>query len=446
MTRDKRMPVVDEFYLRALKLFDRVPVRKLGAYFGFSEAETEIVTADLVTRGFIEVEGDTVALHPSAHDKFSVSDDGVPRTTEIETSVEHVWFDLVSRNIMPADRTRTSRNLIDIKPDDVAREMPAAFARAAFEQNFTDYLRTVRRIADPERIGLYSISGVEAGRFGFVVVKGREELVLDPQPKLDPHMFEVEIGNFAQFRPLSEALWDAYRSLTSATPSAAALSDYFRLTGDETVTRGHNQGGYFDIATWFDRQGAAGNPNLQPVVGATYIERNAEFFVKMIEAFALPRLPANKPDTLDLIWCRPTGTRWGTSPDLEACVSSIRGAVRRTLSRSWTLRTTLIVPQISKSENNKRFERQFDQAYFSGAGYLSPAIEVLLVRGIAAMVTVYVRLSATTSVPVGFVFLDSKVVAALDKSLRFDDVFGGTPIWRRKMDDDEESALTEITT
>ncbi len=113
---------------------------------------------------------------------------------------------------------------------------------------------------------------------------------------------------------------------------------------------------------------------------------------------------------------------------------------------SVTRRATLIVPQISKSENNKRFERQFDQAYFSGAGYLSPAIEVLLVRGIGAMVTVYVRLSATTSVPVGFVLLDPKVVAALDKSLRLDDVFGGTPIWRRKLDYDEESASTEIAT
>jgi len=66
------MPVVDEFYLRALKLFDRVSVRKLGAYFGFSEAETEIVTADLATRGFIEVEGDTVALHPSRMAKILI--------------------------------------------------------------------------------------------------------------------------------------------------------------------------------------------------------------------------------------------------------------------------------------------------------------------------------------------------------------------------------------
>jgi hypothetical protein len=40
ITRDKRFPVVDEFVLRVLKLCERVPVKRLGAYFGFSKAET----------------------------------------------------------------------------------------------------------------------------------------------------------------------------------------------------------------------------------------------------------------------------------------------------------------------------------------------------------------------------------------------------------------------
>jgi hypothetical protein len=442
ISRDKRLPVVDEFFLRALKLCERVPVRRLGRYFGFSEAETEIVTADLVARGLIDVQGDTAALHPSAQELFRVGEDGLPRIMEIETWVEHVWFDLVSRNIMPADRTRTSKNLADIKPDEVAREMPASFAKSAFEQNFAEYLRNVRRISDPGSIGLYSISGVESGRFGFVVVKGREDPLLDPQPKLEPHLLEVEIGSIARFRPLSDAILDRYRGFSGPEPSAAALSDYVRLTGDETVTRGHSDGGYFDIASWIDRQGAAGNPDRQPIVGATYIERNIEFFVRMLEAKGLSHQERDKPRNLELVWWRPAGTSWGASPDLDASISSIKGSVRHA-SRSWRVRSTLVVTQASRHENNKRFERIFDQACIAPAGYLSPAVEVVLLKGAGAIVTVCVRLSAVTFVPVGFVIVDIPTINALEKVLRLNDGHEFHQLWRHAIREDEEVAVAE---
>lgn len=446
VTRDRRLPVVDEFYLRLLKLCDRVPVRRVGSYFGFSEAETEIVTADLVGRGLIEVDGDTATLHPSAIELFQAAEDGLPRITEIEPWVEHVWFDLVSRNIMTPDRTRTSKNLAEIRPDSMAREMPAAFAQSAFESNFTEYLRNVRRIPDPERLGLYSISAVEAGRFGYVVVKGREDLLLEPEPKIVPHLLEVEVSNVAKFRPLSDALWDSYRSFTGPTPSAAAVSDYTRLTGDESIERGYSDHGFFDIAHWIDSQGGTGDPNRQPLIGATYIERNIDFFIKMLEDRALVSLKPERPRDLELLWFRPTGTGWGASPDLHTAISGVKGAIRRTLSRFWRVRTVLVVPQVSRTENNRRFEALFDGACVANAGYLSPAVEVLLLRGIGAVVTVCVRVSDAIFIPVGFSILGAAAITSLEKSLRLEAVESFNELWRHPVEvDDELAAETSLT-
>ena len=53
VTRDRRLPVVDEFVLRTLKLCESVPVKRLGAYFGFSNSETDAVVGDLVNRGLV---------------------------------------------------------------------------------------------------------------------------------------------------------------------------------------------------------------------------------------------------------------------------------------------------------------------------------------------------------------------------------------------------------
>lgn len=432
VTRERRLSVVDEFYLRTLKVCERLPVSRLATYFGFSESEIQIVTSDLAARGLVEVDADNVMLHPSVHNKFRLADGDIPRITEIETWIEHVWFDLISRNIMPAERTRTSRNLIEIKADALARDMPGAFARQAFEQNFTQYMRDVRRIPNSEDIALYSISNVEAGRFGYVVVRGRDDLVVDGPPKIVPQIFEVEPGSIGRFRLLSEALWGAHRRLTMASPSVAALSEFSQLTADGSVAAAHNSEGCFDITTWYDRQQETARRDRQPVVGATYLERNIEFFVKMLEARGANQ---NIPKAPQLVWCRPIGTTWGASPDLTTGLSSIRGALRH-VARSHRLRTTLVVPQVARTERNRDFERAFDEAYLAPAGHLSPSIEVVLLRRIGAIVTVYVKLSPDVAVPVGFVTFDPMSVAAIEKALALDGVLH--VLWQRPGADEDE--------
>lgn len=57
ITRERRLPVVDEFILRALKISGATPVRRLAGFFGFTLKETYAVIADLATRGFVVVDG-----------------------------------------------------------------------------------------------------------------------------------------------------------------------------------------------------------------------------------------------------------------------------------------------------------------------------------------------------------------------------------------------------
>jgi hypothetical protein len=312
--------------------------------------------------------------------------------------------------------------------------MPTTFARIAFEQNFADYMRNVRRIPNPDNIALYSISGVEPGRFGYVVVKGREDLVLEPEAKLKPYMLEVDPSETWRYRPLSDALWDSYRRLTMPNPSGTALAEFARLSGDDTVSKSHAGKDFFDVIDWYDRQMAAAERDRQPIVGATYLDRNMRFLLSILEQ-AKP--PSDK--SIDLYWVRPLGTAWGATPDLEASITNIRGAVRRH-SRSLRVKTRLFVPQ-ARGENNKRFERMFDAGYQLGSGILSPAIEVLLVSGICAVVSVPVALSEEISVPVGFVVFGSRRVAALESRLKVEIAKGSSVLWDRSdaPEDDEET-------
>jgi hypothetical protein len=126
--------------------------------------------------------------------------------------------------MMAPDRSRPLPSLINLRSDVMARDLPASFPRKAFEENFPEYLRKVRRINNPERFGLYSVSDIAPERFGSVVLKGREEL-FDPQPHLRPHLLEVEVENIC-YRPLTTALTGVISR--SVGIGRTAIAEYFR--------------------------------------------------------------------------------------------------------------------------------------------------------------------------------------------------------------------------
>ena len=57
ITKDRRMPLVDEFILRALNIVETVSVSRLSRYFGFDGADLGIALADLQSRSLVTVSG-----------------------------------------------------------------------------------------------------------------------------------------------------------------------------------------------------------------------------------------------------------------------------------------------------------------------------------------------------------------------------------------------------
>jgi len=151
VTRDRRLPVVDEFVLRMLKLFDRLPVQRIRQFFGFTDREIEIVMRELVERNHVVLEA---------------SPDGLPRIIAVEPWRESIWFELLAKSILPADRVTAFRHLIEVKPNRREISVPTDYARDAFSQNFYEYVRTVKRVPDLDSMHLYSISHVEPGGYG----------------------------------------------------------------------------------------------------------------------------------------------------------------------------------------------------------------------------------------------------------------------------------------
>ena len=115
VTRERQMPVVDEFVLRLVQVVQKINVERLAGYFGFSGSEIETVLLELTDRGLLESDDREISLSPKGQDLFKGLTEGeLPRLAAVEPWTEGVWFDLVSRNIMSPARFRSLPNLLSI--------------------------------------------------------------------------------------------------------------------------------------------------------------------------------------------------------------------------------------------------------------------------------------------------------------------------------------------
>src|SRR3546814_1711514 len=110
---------------------------------------------------------------------------------------------------MPPARFRVPPNLLASRDQPNARQIPESFAREAFEQNFHDYARRVRRHPDADRLAIYSVSEVEAGIYGYQPMPA--ECVLDVGVKLESSLrMPFAEADPARFAVLSLAATDAW--------------------------------------------------------------------------------------------------------------------------------------------------------------------------------------------------------------------------------------------
>lgn len=418
VTRDKRMPMVDEFALRALNLCESVSVSRLTRFFGFTQAEMEIVLADLQARTLITLEGNEVSLHLMGKELFRTAGDGSPVITAVESFPARIWFDLISKNMIRSRGLHNVKNLIGLTPSLGRADIPESFAREAFHDNFRDYLRLIRRIKNPEAWGLYAISDVAPGRFSYAQISGKQSLVLGGQPKLETTLIETDTDRPQKLRLLTDAMSHALGSLRNPEPTAAARSEYVRLTNSTFIDDSINSEGFVDLGAWLKREQMSRELDVISFVGSPYLERNRKNLTSLI---ARSSERGQSPEAWDLFWFRPGGTIWGLTEDLQTMVGELKAMSRRSPSGDGRLVTTLVAPASVSLDGVKRFDRIFDRGLGARAGRSSPSVEVLLVRSVCAVVSVLVPLAKGVDVWIGRITVKSSDVSRIAERLRPDD-------------------------
>lgn len=398
-TRERRLPMVDEFILRTLYVVQSIPAARLARFFGFEGRDLGISISELQTKGFIDVDGETLTLSKSGKELFRTAEETAPTITATEPMHADVWFDLVAKHMISGRGLKNVQHLISIQASAGREAFDVEEARNAFHNHFRDYLRISRNDKSADQWNLYSIIDVHPGRYSFAQIGGDERLTLDPVPKLETFLISTQLDYANRTRKLTEAMVAELTGRDHVESSHAARSDFSRLAGNRHLDQVTHTDGSVDLIKWLGMELATSNDLSQPFVGYPYVERNRTTISNLFATVNLTSEP------YELWWLRPGGSKWGVTEDLPATLELLRSAVR-TLSRGQVLETTLISPAGVSSWEAKKYQRIFDRGIHAKAGRSSLALEVVTIPGVLASVTVMVALSTLVSVPIGFVTID----------------------------------------
>jgi hypothetical protein len=430
VTRDKRMPLVDEFVLRILRLCERTSVRRLTSFFGFTQLEMQVALTDLQARSLVIVEADQVILHPAAFEMFRTAGDGPPQIMEVEGWINRIWFDLISQTMINSPTLRNVRNLIELRKSGADSTLPSNFAREAFQTNFREYLRNIRKIANSEHLSLYAVTSVDPGRFSYAQITALQVLRYAPQPKTEITLNVPDVERPQRLRQLTDAMMEALQTYADPEPSLNARAEYNRLTESDPGLSPTSP--FIDIREWLADEGRHPQEGVRAFIGTPSLDANRLAFIALLERSPeIRRLPQEQD--VELVWFRPGGTLWGSSEDLRSMVQEIRAAIRRSPNPEASVRSTLVVPASTQvGVQRKRFRNLFDDGLIAPAGLLNRSVELLLVRGLGAIVSVLVPLSSSAHVWIGRMTINPDDLQRIDKRIAWQSKGAWSPIWTQR--------------
>lgn len=209
----------------------------------------------------------------------------------------------------------------------------------------------------------------------------------------------------------------ALGSLHDPDPTAAARSEYARLTNSMHIDDSINAEGFVDLASWLKREQASRDPDVASFIGTLCLERNRRSMTSLIARSER----GQSSEAWELFWFRPGGTIWGLTEELQTTVGELKAMSRRSPSGEGGLVATLIAPASVSSDSVKQFDRIFDRGLSARAGRGSLSVEVLLIRGVCAVVSVLVPLAKGVDVWIGRITVKHSDVTRIADRLRPDD-------------------------
>lgn len=426
VSQDTRMPLVEEFLLRLVRLGDTVSMEEAGDWFGFSEKERTHLIKEALQSDYVKLEDGRLALTPAGEALFTDSPDGMPRIIEAKEYGDSVDFDLVSFCLAPAEgdagKGETRQFLSVQSPDRQKAARSKEVVEKAFQEHFQEFLRRYKEQDDS--LAVNRVVSVEPNLRFAAPLDIEVSLRLTRTPLMELDFSKCWSRRDAEPRSrIREAVSDLVASMAQPPADWRKAVEFLEGAGGGLLTKHVNADG-FDVAKFAKAAATAPETLLtRPIYGALWSERNFAGVRKCVEDTTWLigtegiRLPVSQP----LVWARPSIELWGRGAAAAPVVESFKDVLAKR-ARKRASEAVLLSPDDGsepwQKDMRRRFEGVFDGGIGIPVGALPSALEIMLVPGcmVAAMVHVPVK-GCGLPLPVGFLSEDYKVVEEVQNRL-----------------------------
>ena len=325
ITRDERLPVVTEYFLRLLKICNSLSLGALRDYFGFSDSEALSVVDSLIRQGLIEASDESIVLSKFALEKFEASGDDYPRFSKVELRRDAVTFDLLSFTPLPStSNTMLSDNVIRLTASDDVIGNSLEFAKAAYYKRFPDIARLTDWLKR-DAVNVYSVEDIQSKKRGFLPIP--VSFSFNQEGQIDRHTEDVfEEGAAPELvKAFHERVSEVFPTAQKAdVGSFEQFVDSFGLSFLLKYVVGRS----FDFYRYAVdlKSGALLAPRgVRPLFGNLYLPHNVEILTRRIRS---QRTDVRRGNLLtDVGWLSPEHEFWGRGEAFYQAVHEFSSAL-----------------------------------------------------------------------------------------------------------------------
>lgn len=409
VTKDDRLPMAREFFLRYLFVLREASIDSLQKFFGFNSHQVEVLITELKAAGLLEYVGESLRLSGKAKEMFERAGGADARFITTEEWGESFAIDFISFRILKrvalADTIYRHVPLVASDREKIKRSRQ--IAEEVFTDGFQEFLQRCKPTISDEERGEYSIYGIHSIR-----PKGLFDFPLEVD-----YLFEGgSAGDVVRRYGIFETDADQERRselisrIAQESDRLVALSSVPSEVPQE-VTR-------LFRGSWLGEVVASGVPDLGAI--AKKIEAGASLFddgdsVAILGGLSIPvnqesisgllrdavgerRSDCNEriPLTGDAIWIKPCNELAYRHSDSLSLFRNIRSHVSGFSDKKCNLYVMLnsgyeAVSKFTRSARHKNRTNVFDGMIGSKAGNASHCVEGIIIPGWLVAFSIYIK-------------------------------------------------------
>lgn len=423
----ERFPCVTEFAVRLVSVCGGLTVAALQGFFGLTAREVSILVADLLQAQLLTCDGDKLVVGDAVRDQMATSQEALPYLTRFETRDRGVDFELVRFRLAKGNGA-ASLLAVPVAASTDAQVRALERVRQAFNEQFREYVDSFANERGA-REELYRIDAINAGNPFSRSVSASFYLELAgavPDVRMEPQGADL----CSDTAILSSVVADNLQEESSGQDQAH-LTELDALFPEAGFKRFIDDAGDFNLVA-FAKEATkelelADGRAVVPIMGASYLPRNAAL---LLHAIRLLR-GSGRRKSPKVEWLAPALDTWGRTQHLESLLDALedygpRSVTPEAADRGTQTPVTLILPDEAGQQRWPHLSKLANKRGISVTEIPTQTapqqgnLEILVVAETLAIVLshVFVPNRRQTSLPVGFLTADPKLVAAARGQLR----------------------------